>query len=107
MTDKQVIEAMMSGSRIFVGEFRATKTDHITWRDKDSGRRLEADLIRHTVECGADTIMVNERLPDGQDITKMSWPFKKGDRVVVHVESMEVNKGFTQVRGRLERIDKA
>jgi len=84
-------------------EFRASRVDELAWADKTTGKAMKAKLLRHTVEVGAQSVSVQERMPDtwnGQIPTQ----FKKGDVVILHWTSWVVERGAVTVRGSLEAL---
>jgi len=100
-------KAFEAGSRLVVCEYRSSRVDHIEWRDKTTGKAMQADLLRHTVEMGNTTLSVAQRLPENADPHKFaaSFPIKKGDKCVLHFTQWRVEKGATSATGELERLD--
>jgi len=74
------------------------------WRDKGSGAMMEAEMLTHTVESGSESIAVNERQPDGWKAESYVCPFKKGQKVLLWIESMMTQKGLTSSRGQIQPI---
>jgi len=94
-----------SGERVFIGEFRNHKIDHVTWRDQSSGRTMTGDFLKHSVESGSDSLLVSERTPVDFDPSKYVCPFKKGQKVLVSLTSLTQSKGVFSASGKLEPID--
>lgn len=104
MTEKEFVDRVQSGALLVLGEYRMSKQEMISWRDKQTGRPMSAPVLRHTVEFGDMAVAVSERLPDS--ITKLEEvppiPFKKGQRVVLHLDELTRSLGMVAARGRLE-----
>lgn len=104
MDRKTALEKFEQGERLIVCEFRSSKVEQINWRDKTTGRALSATVLRHVVEMGADSVVVNERTPEDFDGAKWQPPFKKGDKVVLHFTEFRTEKGMISTRGALELL---
>lgn len=96
---------ILAGERIFVCEYRSSKCENITWRDKDTGRSQSAHIVRHTLESGPDSLILNERTGDNFDASKWAAPAKKGQTVVVHVTELKTERGMLSARGTLEVLE--
>ena len=91
------------GEFIAVGEYRLSKAEMISWRDKQTGRAMTAPMLRHTVEFAAGSVQVAERVPENTRIEDIAVPFRKGERVVVYFSELAQSKGSFTARGRLVR----
>lgn len=104
MTEKEFVEQVQAGGLLVLGEYRMSKSEMIAWRDKQTGRPMTAPVLRHTVEFGDMAVAVSERLPDS--VTKLedvpAIPFRKGQRVVLHLDELTRSLGMVAARGRLE-----
>lgn len=96
--EAELIGYLKQGNALVIGEFRTSKCDEITFRE-DGGKRRQAVVIRHTVECGESTVSVSEFAPDEFKAADFKPPYKKGDRVVVFLAGYVVDKGNVTVRG--------
>jgi hypothetical protein len=105
MTQKQLTDAVARGEFLAVGEYRLSEVAPIAWRDKVSGQPKTAVVLRHTVEFGAKSCAVNERVPDGVKAEDVKVVWKKGQRVVMHLEEYTSSKGLVSCRGRLEELN--
>jgi len=112
MKKENLIERLDKGELCMPVEYRNTKTDEIHWRDKQTGAAKTAVLLKHTVEFGTMTAIVNERLPEGA--TKQvadglamatATKFKKGARCILVADEFRVERGIAQVRGKLETLE--
>lgn len=104
MTRKQASDGFLQGQRLLVCEYRSSKIESINWRDKSTGRAMEAKLLRHVIEAGPDSISVVERLPDDFKIDGWQPPFKKGAPVVLRYTEFSIDKGMLSARGSLESL---
>jgi len=105
MTKAELQQAVEAGSPLVIVEYRSTRTDFIQWRDKTTGKAMSAHLLIHVCECGAVTMNVQERMPDGWDGKQLpAMPIKRGEKCVLHFASWTVNRGAVQASGRLEKL---
>jgi len=108
MTRKQAAEQFIAGSRVILAEYRGSKLEHVEWRDKESGKAMKGDFLKHNIESGPDPIVVNERLAEGTDakatLDERQKTLKKGQTVLVTFSQMSSNKGQLSMTGKLEPI---
>jgi len=105
MTQAQLIEKILAGEILALGEYRHSKKEMLEWRDKKTGRACAAPILRHTVECGDQTIALSERVPDDMKLEAVSWPWTKSQRVVLHIDEISRNLGLISARGKLEAFE--
>jgi hypothetical protein len=104
MDETSFMSQVKAGSLLALGEYRHSKSEMLIWRDKQTGRPMEAPILRHTVEFGDCTVAVSERVPDGTKIENIHVPFVKGEMVVLHLEELTRNLGLVSARGKLEHF---
>lgn len=105
MTKEQLLKKMESGGIFMVGEYRMGRPDLITYRDKMSGKNASFKQVVHNVEAGDTVVAIQERLPDEVNLeTGVVLPAKKGERVVVELETLERIQGFHRARGGISRL---
>lgn len=107
MTQAEAVQKFLAGEVIALGEYRHSKKEMLEWRDKKTGRACAAPILRHTVECGEQTIALSERVPDDTKLEAVAWPWQKGQRVVLHIEEISRNLGLVSARGKLEAYEAA
>jgi len=105
MTEQQVVKQFLMGLPVMVVEYRSSRIDPIQWRDKATGQRREAVLLKHTVEAGDRSFVVNERMPDDWDATKYVSPNKKGQRMVLEFTDFKTERGRSEASGKLIPLD--
>jgi hypothetical protein len=98
---KQIEQGLLMA---LVCEYRSGKAETIRWTDKQTRAKMEAPAITHGVEVGPTQIRVQERTPDGFDVAKYVSPFKRGELVLLHVESIERDSGNISARGTIEAL---
>ena len=104
MKKVELLPKMMSGEALLVVEYRFSQGEVIPWRDKETGRAVNLQLLSHHVEAGYRSIRVSERVPDGTDVTNYESPFKKGQQCALHLDGFSREKGNYSARGRLEAL---
>ena len=85
MTERELVHRVRAGECVMVGEYRMSKAEEINWRDKTNGRPLSAVVLRHTVEFGDKSVVVNERVPQEVKLPDVKWVWKKGQSVALVV----------------------
>jgi len=108
--EKQVIERFLAGAFIVMAEYRGFKVESMSWRDKKTGGRVSAPIAIHAVEVGDVQLKVTEWLPDDTPKDASGQPqvaskHKKGERVVVKLDSLEVQSGMHQARGSIHPVE--
>jgi hypothetical protein len=93
---------LASGKAIMSGEWRGYKPETINYTNSKTGKPASFGRIVHMVEVGEgakiEQVNVSESVPDGVDPNKVAVAHKKGSRVIIEVDSMEVAKGQRTVR---------
>lgn len=107
MKHKELLETLVSGQHILVGVYHGGKCEQMTMRDKTTGKPRKAYVIRETILTDGEAAVVAGWCPD--DFTEeqqAKWlpKFKRGDRVVLRVQSSEVVQGFKRYSGVLESL---
>jgi len=108
MTNEQLQKKLADGGIFLVGEYRVGKPDLISYRDKLSGKTASFKQVVHSVEAGQMVVAIQERLEDSTDLeTGVKLPAKKGDRVLVELETLERIQGFYRARGAIVPLNPA
>lgn len=94
-----------AGELLAIGEYRFSKSEMLNWVDKQNGRERSAPILRHTVELGDKSVVVNDRVSPNTKLEDIHVPFSKGQQVAVFVEEWVVSKGQVSCRGHLELIE--
>lgn len=105
MTQKEIIELVEAGKPVCVVEYRGFTADRMRWIHKKSGKQMEAGIIKHRVETGEEGFVVSEFLDDKVDEKTYSNGFKKGDRVVLVVETFKREQGTLSASGQLYPLE--
>jgi len=93
------------GEFIAIGEYRMSKAEEISWRDKQTGRAMSAPILRHTIEFGSLGVSVSERVPEGRKLEDIKVVgLHKGDKVAVYLTELLTQKGMVSARGRLVNL---
>jgi hypothetical protein len=100
--ESEVIGKLASeGKCVFVGEWRGSLPETINYTNK-KGAAAKFSRIVHTVEIidgsRVDSIKVSQSVPDGTDPAMVQIPYKRGQRVAVEVDTMEVDRGNRSAR---------
>jgi len=103
MTKAEAVKLWEAGQTVAVVEFRSSRVDDLSWRDKTTGKAMHAKLLRHTVECGNQSVAVQERMPDDWD-GKVPVEFKKGDICLLNFSAWNTERGAVTVRGSLQLL---
>lgn len=101
MKQTEAIQHWQSGGRILVAEYRSSRIDNITWRDKSSGKAMSASLLKHTIELGDVSCVVSQRVPDDKRPEDYLGKFKKGDKVLFAFLTIQMERGAVSGTGEL------
>jgi len=105
MTKLDLTKAFEAGELVLQMEYRTSKAETITWRDKVSKGTMTAPVLRHTVEGKTGSFAVSERVDEKTfDPAKYVPPFKKGEMVCLRFTSALTERGTTSFSGTLEKI---
>jgi hypothetical protein len=106
MTKTEALKRIENGEFLGgIAEYRSSSAETIKYQDKKTGRMAEMSMLRHNIEVGDVAVALNERTSDGFNASAYKSPFKKGQRVVVRLQGMEIDKGLVRARGTLEAIE--
>jgi len=65
---------------------------------------MSAPMLRHTVEFGATSVAVSERVADNTKLEDIKIPFTKGQMVCLKVDEWKSERGLFSARGNLELV---
>ncbi len=105
MKKAEAYKLIEAGELVVLGEYRSSDAQAITYRDKTTGRMAEMNTLAHTVEFGAHSIKLRERTEDSFKPAEYKSAYKKGQRVVVHLESLLREKGVYTGSGKLQPLE--
>lgn len=105
ITQTEILDLMRSGKPVCEVEYRGFTADRMRWVNKKSGKQMEAGIIKHRVETSSEGFVVSEFLDDGVDEKKYKNEFKKGDRVVLVVETLKRETGSLSASGELFALE--
>jgi hypothetical protein len=101
LSSEVIGKALMAGSCLFVGEWRGAKPETVKYVSKKTGQPAQFGKLTHVVETGEGatfaSVDVTEMVPDGVDPAAHPVPFKRGDRILVSVKSLEDDFGSKTV----------
>jgi hypothetical protein len=84
-----------------VGEWRGAKPETVKYISKKTGQPAQFGKLTHVVETGEGatfaSIDVTEMVPDGTDPAVHPLPFKRGDKIMVAVKTLEDDFGSKTV----------
>ena len=85
----------------FIGEWRGFTPETINYVNKQ-GKASSFSRLTHTVEVGdgqrVEAIKVSSPVQDGVNPETVQVPFKRGQRVLVQVDALEVDRGNKSVK---------
>jgi len=105
MTKSELVERVLKGEPLLAVEYRSSKAERISYRDKETKTAQVLVLLSHTVENATGSIRVSERVEDTFDPDKYVAPYEKGARVVLVLQSLQVARGITTASGKLELLN--
>jgi hypothetical protein len=110
LTEKQSeqLNALLdSGKAICRGEYRLCEAGERGFMSAATGKRETYSGIWHTIEVGNKSILVSDAADTANlDVEKYKSPFKKGEIVLVHLESHGYSKGKGErYRGTIIKVE--
>lgn len=104
MKQAELMNAVMEGQIIVVGQYVKGRAEDIQVRDKATGGRRAAAVSRETVMTGTDPVVVTSWLPDGKVAADWKASAVRGDKVVVLISSMALSNGIPVLSGKVEKL---
>lgn len=95
---------VLAGGIFCVGQYLSGRAETVNIRNKTDGTRRPAGVVRETIITDTDPVIISRWLPDGEKAENWRPGFKKGDRVVVKVNSMTMTNGLPVLSGMLEAL---
>ena len=105
MKKQELIDGIIAGKFLALGEYRSGKVDRIDYRDNKTGQAKTFMKITHHVEVGSMPVIFSEKIPDGVSPESIKIPHVKGKMVVCSIQSLSTEKGVTSARGSIEPFD--
>lgn len=97
-----VSKHLATGNVIVVGEFRGIKQDVVNYADKKTGAAASFEQIKYLVEVGqgdaVEALSCVFSIPKGKTLADYPLTVKKGDQVLVTVQSIVEEKRVKTVR---------
>jgi hypothetical protein len=107
-TNTVVQDWINNGKVVAVGEWRGVTAETIEYISKKTGKKEAFSRLVHVVELGSadgsrtESIKVTESIPEGETLEgrrdRVLGNLKKGGRVAIEVDSMEVALGNKSMR---------
>lgn len=101
MKKSEFLKNVLEGKPMILVEYRASRAEHIKWRDKETKMMVEGTTLSHTVENATDSIRISDRLAEGVKPEDYKSPYSKGDKVILQIRGLQVQKGVTTAVGDL------
>lgn len=106
VTPEQVKVDFDAGTLMVQLEYRSSKCENISWRDKNPPHAtLKGVAVTHSCENNTEAIIISERVPDDFDVKTFAPPFKRGQKVICYFDDVSKNKGVMTLRGKLKAIE--
>lgn len=106
MNMNELAERIRKGECLMLVEYRSSEVERIKFRDKETGKAEEMVKLSHTVEAGTSSFKVSERTNGDFRPDEYRPAFKKGQAVVLVVDSYGRDKSYNRVAsGRLEKFE--
>ena len=103
MKQSELMAAINAGGVFCIGTFVSGRCDTISVRDKASGQRREAHVVKEVIMTETEPAVVSRWLKDGEKAEDYKVQFKRGQKVVVRVKLSGMS-GVTQLDGTLEEL---
>ncbi|MEO5355201.1 MAG: hypothetical protein H7835_18590 [Magnetococcus sp. XQGC-1] len=104
MSRKDAVDAFWRGEVLLVAEWRQVNVEAVSMRDRKSGAMRQTCVARHGCETDSGQVSVTEWYPDGTIPANVVVPWKKGDKVVIQVRGIALDRGISMVNGTINRL---
>lgn len=106
MKQAEVQKVIDSGKVVMTGTYWSGKLDTIMIRDrnKEGGPRRESHVAREVVMTETDPVIITRWLRDGEKPDLWQPAARRGEKVLVLVQSMSTENGSVKLGGIVERI---
>jgi len=102
---KTEASTLLSGGYLgFIAEYRSSKPAEVPYVSKATGRSAIMKKVTHTLEVNGESVVMTEMLKDDANLAEYKAPAEKGASVLVHLQSLENDKGSIRARGRVEKL---
>jgi hypothetical protein len=98
MKQEDMIKLVLSGHCVLVGVYGGGAVKAREYTDRETGKTRQLRGISHTFIAGSRPVLVQEYLPDGQDVNTIQIKQVVGKRYVLVVESVQEDKGVMRAR---------
>lgn len=106
MTKVEVTKMFEEGKAVLLVEYRSSRAERITYRDKVTRATVQMAVLRHSCEAAdGSPYMVNERVAENFDEKGYHSAFQRGQRAVLIFTSMTVERGIPHFVGQLYPLE--
>jgi len=106
MKQAQLVEMVMAGGIVCVGNYLSGRLETVSVRDKANpgGPRRSAYVTKEIIITDTDPIVISRWLNDNEKPEDWKAAHKKGDKVVVKVKGMQLENGIPVLQGVIESL---
>lgn len=106
MKKAELINHVMSGKIICVGQYWSGRVEQITARDqKNGGARRVFNVVRETILTDKDPIIVSRFLGDNEKAENWKPSATRNQQVVVNITGYQAHNGTVTLNGVIEPIE--
>jgi len=106
-TIKQATDGFLAGVPAIVLTYHSAKAETIQYRDKQTHQAAKFNSLRHTCLTDGGAVIWQERVPDEFKADSYVSPYKRGDKILVSVTSLQNQNGVTTISGAGEALSDA
>ena len=103
ITEKELVQKILAGEPYIIAEWRSGEAKLASGTD-DRGKAFSRCNIVHRLELGEQALTLKERCVEGTQPSSVVIPYKKGQRVAVHLSLTEADRGAFYVRAVVSAI---
>lgn len=103
MKQAELNTVVNSGAIVCVATFLSGRCETISIRDKQTGGRRAAHVVKEICLTDTDPVVVSRWLKDGEKPEDYKVPFKKGQKVVIRIRP-DGSNGIPQLNGTCEEL---
>src|SRR6266404_5942135 len=97
MTRDELLQQILRGRLLLVGEFRGAHAENAGYVDQRSGQAIAYVRVIYLVECAARGILersiIRQRIIGVEDPAQVELPYEKGKHYVFFLEGFKLERG--------------
>ena len=99
INQKSAVDGFLKGVPAIVLTYHSAKAETVNYRDKVTHQAAQFKSLRHTCLTDDGAVVWQERVPDNFNAETYQSPYKKGQRILVKITSLQSSQGVMTISG--------